>query len=327
MLLAAGLTPGLARAQPACLPLSLFPQKEDDLVPALDLGLVANVPTLCARRRDESAGLLGCWTIDAKTGALSVSTATNLPGQSQRGKTDPSGCIEGYCTAPKAAADELLLWAVSTDGAHAVILREQALHVFDGKAKTQTGVIPLSDSAAPDTSNVSNMPVRILYVADTIYVVGSDAGPFIGVWPFRQDGKRMGFVTEKQSEQAYSVYLGTANVLDDTRVALANAGLRSMLVLSPGAGQRQEITRNVGRAPCTKQEMENVGFGDLDRLSAGCRKTVAARFEPYFDLAPIRLPSGHFLAALSGKGRGSLAILDGRTLTERQRLKLRRCTR
>jgi hypothetical protein len=341
LLFAALQAPVPARAEPACLPLSLFPQEQGDGKQVLDLGLIANVPTLCAYSNWLHTGLLGCWAVDPAAATLSVSTATSLPGHSQRGKTDANGCIEGYCPAPKPDVDELLMWAVSTDGAHAAILREgtlgegdspgrrEALHVFDRRTKARTATIPLADDKAPANTNAGNSAVRFFYLGGTIYVAGSDAGPYIAVWAFEEGGRRLGMIEEasKPHGHSYSIFNGGLNVIGDSHIALVDAGLQTMLILSPAGETRQLLVRRVSRAPCTEQEMDRFNYWDYDTLSKGCRKTVARSFEPYIDLVPVRLPSGDFLAALSGGGRGTLAILDGNTLREKRRIVLPRCAK
>lgn len=328
LLLAALPAFGLARADSACLPSSLFPKDESESAPTLELGLVGGVPTLCALPTLEQAGLMGCWSVNPANGTLSRSAATTRPGISQRGKTDARGCIDGYCIVPRVPADEFLLWAASTSGTGVVIRRERALYVFDAGTKAQVRTIQLYEENAPDGTNVSNEPVRLLYVGDTIYVIGSDAGPFMAVWAFKETGERTGVVTTtgKPGSEALSVYLGAANVIDDKHVAFSDVGLRRLLILSPG-GTRQEKVRAVSTAPCTKDEMQPVDIGEIDAASKACRRTLTANLVPYFSLVPVRLPSGDFLAALAGKLRGSIAILDGTTLKEKKRFKLARCTR
>lgn len=317
---------GLAWAETACLPRVLFPKGESEPVPALELGLVAGVPTMCARRGADRAELLGCWSINPANGALSASSATSFPGHSLRGEPDAQGCIEGYCMPPPENADDPHLWATSTSGTKAVLLRERFLHVFDASSKAQTRVIALNEDNAPDGTNVSNQPVKLLYVGDTIYVVGTDAGPFKGVWSFKETGERLGIVTMtgKPGSEALSVYLGAAQVIDSGHVLLSDAGLRQVVVLTP-SGPRQDKRRAVSTAPCTKDELQIIDLGDLDPVSKACRRTAAANIQPYFDLVPVRLPSGDLLAAFAGKLRGSLAVLDGNTLREKKRLKLARC--
>lgn len=316
VLIAALLAPVAATADPVCLPKALFP-KGDAYVPTFDLGLVAGVPTLCAHADSEVGGLIGCWAIDPKTGALSASTATALPGHSQHRKTDAKGCIDGYC-APKAAAGEMLMFVTSTDGAHAAILYDVSLYVFDAKTKKQTKIIPLSDEKAPDNTNVGNSPVEVMYAGNALYVVGTDAGPYIAVWSFKDDGKRTGILD-------LSVFAGGVNVLDDTKVALADAGLQSMLVVNASDGKTTEIKRPAKSAPCKAEDMQYLG--ETSQPSKGCRKVLAKSFDPWANLDPILLPSGEYLAALAGSGRGSVAILDPVKLAQKKRFKLKRCTK
>jgi hypothetical protein len=312
------LAPAAAAADPVCLPKALFP-KGDAYVPTFDLGHVAGVPTLCAHADSEIGGLVGCWAIDPKTGALSASTATALPGHSQHRKTDAKGCIDGYC-APKAAAGEVLMFVTSTDGAHAAILRDTSLYVFDTKTKKQTKVVPLSDEKAPDNTNVGNSPVEVLYAGNALYVVGTDAGPYIAVWSFKDDGKRTGVVGG-----GISVYSGGVNVLDDTKVGLANPGLQSLMVVNAADGKATIVKRAVKSAPCKPEDMEYLG--ETDEPSKGCSKTLAKNFIPWANLDPILLPSGEYLVALAGAGRGSLAILDPVKLAGKKRFKLKRCSK
>jgi hypothetical protein len=274
----------------------------------------------------DQADLVGCWSVNPANGALSASTATSFPGHSMRGKLDAQGCIEGYCTSPTDNPDEVPLWATSTSGAKVVVLRERFLHVFDASTKAQTRVIALHEDNAQAGTNVSNQPIKLLYVGDTIYVVGTDAGPFIAVWAYKETGERLGFVTMtgKPGTEALSIYLGAAQVIDSDHVLLSDAGLRHVVVLTP-SGSRQDKRRALSTAPCTKDELQIIDLGDLDAVSKACRRTAAANIQPYFDLAPVRLPSGDLLAALAGKLRGSLAVLDGNTLKEKKRLKLARC--
>ncbi|MFT3733035.1 MAG: hypothetical protein QM780_16735 [Hyphomicrobium sp.] len=338
LLTAAGsISGGFAHAETACLPAALFPPEQEAAPPVLDLGLVAGVPTLCALNDTTTAGMTGCWTIDTATGALTTASVTALPGHSHRGKTDADGCIEGFCPAPQASPDEVLLWATSTDGTHAAILRENVLSIFDTVSKAQTVTIALSDDNAPEKTNVGNEPMEILYVGHSIFIVGADAGPFTGVWAFKDDGTRLGIIDPKAHKTTsghFSVYAGGVNVIDDNHVALADAGLQSVLIVDARDGSIEEFARPVSTAPCTPDEVnDGLDLGNIEvaepgspiGVSQACHDTIVKNFSPYFDLDPVRLPSGDFLAALSGAGRGTLATLDGKTLAEKNRLQLAKC--
>ncbi len=307
-----------------CLPKAWFSKES---APRLDLGLVAGAPVLCAHADYEHAGLLGCFGVDPKTGALSDAPASALPGHSVRGKVDAKGCLEGYCPAPKAAADELLLYATSTDGAHAVILRDSVLHVFDAKTKKQTKAIALFDDKAPGDTNVGNEPYELLYVGNAIYVAGTDAGPYQALWSYKDDGKRTGLVKDDGADPGgFSVFAGGANVLDDKHVALASAGLQELLVITSSDGVRAVTARAVKPGACKPDELAYLGEGS--DVSKACKKVLARSYQPFVDLDLVALPAGGgYLAALGGKLRGSVAILDAKTLVEAKRIKLKRCAK
>ncbi len=316
-----------AHAQPACLPLSALAKTEEPWRQPFELGFVADTPTLCLRPPRETPQDTTCWSVDPKTGALSHSSATHLPGLGRWRKADLNGCVDGLCTGPMSDAEEPVLWAASTTEPRAVIFRDTSLLVFDTASKALTATIVLIDEKTPSHTNVSNMPVRLLFQGDTIYVVGSDAGPYMAVWAFKQDGTRLGLITEsgKPDDTGLSVYNGTANMLDGTHVIAADAGLRKAVIVSTPNGARDMQTRRANDVPCTRDETSSVDIGDIDQLSRACKRAVSSRLVPYFNAVMIRLPSGELLAALSGKGRGSLAVLDRATLQEKRRLKLQRC--
>lgn len=312
-----------AAAQPACLPAAVFAADGNGRMPSLDLGFVGAVPTLCARDATDRAALIGCWTVNPARGALTAAGARALPGHGRRAVPDTAGCTEGYCVAPSA---ETRLLATSTDGAHAVVLADAALHVFDAATKARTARIPLADPAAPDHTNVSNTPIKLLYAADTIYVVGSDAGPFIGVWAFKQDGRRLGLVkiSADPASEAFNIFNGGINIVDGTDIALADAGLQTMLFVSVATSARQRLKRAVSPAPCTRKHMQSFAEGDLS-LPPACRNAIRARFEPYLAMSALRLANGDVLTTLTGPAHGQLALLAGRTLAERKRIQLLRC--
>jgi hypothetical protein len=213
------------------------------------------------------------------------------------------------------------------DGTRAVILRGETLHIFDNAKKEQIGTVKIRSNDLPDNFSVGNEPVNLLYIGGTIYVVGSDAGPYIAVWAFTDDGQAQGVITKGGLSGTFSVYNGAVNIIDAAHIALADAGLQTMLILSAANGAKQTnkwITRPAGAA-CTAADMDLVNFEDASKVSQGCAKAVAKDFDPYFGFSPVRLPSGDFLAALGGKSVGSVAVLDGETLAEKRRFKLPRC--
>ncbi len=303
-----------------CLPRALFPKGAD--VPKLDLGLVAGAPVLCAYD-EPKPGVIGCWGVDSTTGALSVVSTTALPGHGLLGAVDAKGCIDGYCLLPKPDVGQVLRHATSTDGAHEVVLRDGALHVFDAKTKKAVKRIELSDNGAPEDGSLMAPPSELFYVGNTIYVRGSDLF-YEPLWSFQDDGKRTALIKREPADAlGFSVFGGGVNVLDDKRVVLADAGLQHLLVVAAADGARAMTTRPVKPGPCKPQDLALLA--DAPETGKGCRKILNRSFMPFVGLDPILLPSGDYFAALGGKNRGSVAILDGKQLTEKKRIKLKVC--
>lgn len=322
---------GQAVAQGNCLPSATFRPPDEYYGPALELGLVGGSVTLCARKKPDAPRGVGCWTVNPATGALTASAATSLPGRSQRTAADTAGCVAGYCPTPRAEAGEPYLWATSTNGARAVVLSRGGAQVFDATSKTRLRTIWLNggDEDVPRHTIVTNTPIRLLYLDDTIHIVGMDAGPFAAVWSFRDSGARLGRVTTdgRPDGEAIDVYRGGTGIIDGGHVAVADAALRRLVILD-AAGRRTTIVRQVSRAPCGALDLEDAIIADdTKRASAACRRIIATRFAPYYDVELVRLPSGAFLAALTGKHAGEIAVLDKATLREVRRLKLARCAR
>jgi hypothetical protein len=317
------LVPALASAQSVCLPKSVVQKDADGRLPTLDLRGGAT-PTFCASNPGDPPSTLGCWTIAGTKGALTRSSATSLRGQSIAAVPDASGCIDGYCAPLLYSPASVRLVAASADSAHVVVQDEKSLHVFDEATKARIASIALSDETAPPESNVTNQPVRLLFVAGIIYVAGSDAGPFIAVWRFRTDGTRLGRINRPGSAEAFNVFAGAVTIFDDKHIALTDAGLRHMALIPRAGGGGRLVTRVVRHAPCTRLQMETMSEGDLN-LSGACRKVVRLNFEPFFGAPLVGLPSRDVLALLSGPQQGRIAILRGGDLTEIRRATLRIC--
>lgn len=322
---------GQAFAQGNCLPRAAFQPPDEVYGPAFELGLVGGAVTLCVRKKPDAPRGAGCWTVEPTTGALTASTATALTGRSQRTAADAAGCVSGYCPSPNVEAGETLMWATSTNSIRAVVLSRGGAQVFDATSKTLLRTIRLNGGGedVPRHTIVTNAPIRLLYIDDTIHVVGMDAGPFAAVWSFRDSGARLGVVTVdgRTDSEPIDVYRGGTAIIDGGHVALADTALRRLVILD-AAGKRTTIDRQVNHAPCTEQDLgEAFHTDDTRRMSAACRQIIATRFAPYYDAELVRLPSGAFLAALAGKHAGEIAVLDKTTLREVKRLKLTRCAR
>jgi hypothetical protein len=314
----------LVAAQPACLPKSGFVKSGSEL-PVVDLGYVGDLLTLCAYTTTLDPGadkFLGCWTVNPTTAALGASDARTIPGRGRRADLDAQNCINGYCIAAIPPDEHRPFFATSTDGAHAAILTEHLLTTFATSTKAKVAEIELIKSDAPDETNVSNVPWGLLYNGDTLFVIGADAGPFVGVWAFKEDGSRAGRVGT--GEDYLNVFKGGYGILGRDKIALADAGLQNLTTVTGANVAKQSTKRATGYAPCTKDQFEQWTEGD-ESQTGRCKRALDAKYEPYVDISPVQLPSGEIITALSGPARGYLAVLNPAGLTETHRLKLARC--
>jgi hypothetical protein len=315
----------MAAAQPACLPSSVFAKAADEESATLDLGYIDNVLTLCAYKKESGPNMdkrLGCWTVNPNTAALGASAATAIPGRGRRAELDAQGCVNGYCIAPMAPDDNRPFFATSTDGVHAAVMTDHLLTIFATNTKAKTTEIELVKADAPEATNISNQPWGLLYNGDTLFVIGSDAGPFIGVWVFKEDGSRAGRVGSE--EYPLNIFNGGYGILGRDKVAFADVGLHALTTVTGANVARQRTKRNASYAPCTSDRFEEWANGDSNQTRA-CRRVLDARFEPYVDISPVELPSGELITALRGPAQGYIAVLNPAGLTEKRRLKLARC--
>jgi hypothetical protein len=315
----------LVAAQPACLPKSVFAKNANQELPVIVLGYIDNVLTLCAQETApdyKSDKLLGCWAVDAKNGALGESPASAIPGRGRRTELDAQNCISGYCIAPIAPDDSRPFFAASTNGAHAAILTGSLLYIFATNTKAKVAEIDLFKQDAPEETIVGNMPWGLLYNGDTLFVIGTDAGPFTGVWVFKEDGSRVGQI--RTDADNLNIYRGGFGILGRDKVALADAGLQNMIVITGANAARKSTKRTTGYAPCTTDQFEQWTRGE-DTGKGACKRVLAANYAPYVDISPVQLPSGDFTTTLSGPAQGYLTVLNPVGLTEKHRLKLARC--
>lgn len=324
LLSAFAMTPAAAGSD--CLPRALFDRPGESEQPVLALGEAAGQPHLCAFRSALDRHILGCWRIDPTSGRLSPPLARVLAGTAERVVPDANGCAAGYCASVAPDPEQRWMLATSTAGTHVALLAGTHVDVFEAATRRRTASIRLFDTSAPEHTVVGNAPVNLLFAGATLLVVGSDAGPFIGVWAFDIAGRRLGRLTRPGAPagSAFNITYGGISILDAHHVALADAGLQHLLILPVGPGSARMVKRSVSQTPCRLRHMESMALGDLDQPRA-CRETLRLRFEPYFEATPWRRGDGDVLVALNGPALGELATLDGRNLAEKSRIALRRC--
>jgi hypothetical protein len=315
----------LAAAQPACLPKPVFVKNGNQELPVIDLDTADGVLTLCAYETAldyKVDKLLGCWTVDATTAALGASAAKTIPGRGRRTNLDAQNCIDGYCIAPIPPEDHRPFFATSTDGAHAAIMTERLLYIFATNTKAKVAEIELVKQDAADDTSVGNEPWGLLYSGDTLFVIGTDAGPFTGVWVFKQDGSRVGRIST--DEDVLNIFNGGYGILGRDKVALVDAGLQNMTIVTGANTAKQSTKRTTSYAPCTKDQFEQWTRSE-DIKSGACKRTLDAKYAPYVNMSPVQLPSGDIITPLSGPAQGAMAVLNPAGLTETRRLKLARC--
>ncbi len=326
----------LAATQPACLPKSVFVKNQDGEFPIMDLGYANNVLTLCAYEKASFAdGIggpdkrLGCWTVDPATGALGASAATAIPGRGRRVALDAKSCIDGYCVPPIKSDRPGPFFATSTDGAHAAVLSEgpddegSVIYIFETGTKKKTAEIPLYKPDAPEVTNVANAPWGLLYNGDTLFVIGSDAGPAIYATAFKQSGERAGAVF---GDDIYlNLFKGGYGILERDKVVFADAGLQNLTTVTGANIEKQSSRRAVSYAPCKKSQFEDDWMLGDDSQTGACKRALDAKYNPYVDMSPALLPTGDIVATLSGPAQGNLVVLNRAGLTEVRRVKLARC--
>ena len=261
----------LAAAQPVCLPASVFVKNANKEFPVIDLGYIDNVLTLCAYQRALDPNvhkLLGCWTVNSTTAALGASAATAIPGRGRHTDLDGQNCINGYCIAPISADDNRPFFAASTDGAHAAIMTEHLLYIFATSTKAKVAEIELIKQGAPDGTNISNMPWGLLYSGD---VFGQDAGPFTGAWVFKEDGSRAGIVGD--DADTLNIFKGGYGILGGDKVALADAGLQNMTIVTGANAAKQATKRITSYAPCTKDQFDQWTRSTVRRYHHDVKRT------------------------------------------------------
>jgi hypothetical protein len=268
--------------------------------------------------------LLGCWTVDPATGVLGTSTAKAIPGKGRRTGLDAQSCINNFCIAPipQTRDDPRPFFVTSTNGAHAAILTEHLLYIFATSNKAKVGEIELMKPGTSDDTNEGNVPWGLLYNGDTLLVIGNTAGPFTDALAFKEDGSRLGRITADASD--LNIFKGGYGILSRDKLALADAGLQSMTIVTGANAAKQSTKRIASYAPCTKQQFEQWSEGDDSQVGA-CKRVLDAKYAPYVDMSPVQLPSGDIITALSGPAQGYVAILNPVDLTEKRRFKLARC--
>ncbi|MGN6105984.1 MAG: hypothetical protein ACTHU0_12830 [Kofleriaceae bacterium] len=294
-----------------CLPASL---KEKD-AGQLSLGAVGDDAVLCL-------GEIACWKVDLGSGSLTYQAFSPLPGRSWGGDIHDR-CSRGYCL-PKDAAigdtDHLPL-VRSPDGAKVAMLAGDNVYIFDAGTKAREGNFSIRGE-----KGVTNDPIRLYWVGDTIFVEGQDQGPYAAIFAFKADGTAVGPLEAMGAKNAapLSIHGGSFVVLDPKRVAVSERGFSTVTTYEIASGKRAKLVRKLPKAPCKNDEIERYWVDSASGLPAKCKDHLDKTFGHLVGADAVA-GGKSLLVLLRGARTGELAVLDAKSLSEKKSIKLPWC--
>jgi hypothetical protein len=261
--------------------------------------------------------VFGCWNVDAK-GALSARPPTPVPGTTTAPAPGTS-CLQGLCWPAPANPEDAptnVRVAVHLDGKRAAVLAGERVHLFDVPGKKLTKTFPLrrkDDTVGKD--EITNGPVDLWFIGETVFVLGHDAGPAAALFPYSVAGRAIG-------PMLWGMYLGGA-AIDEDKLVYSEDELVKLHVLDGRGKIVRSVTRKLPRSPC-KPEDTDPDFMVPEDYRPGADKCVDYRvkhFVPYRNAQIVTSGTGYV-----GLAGGELFTLDAR-LAETSRVKLARCKR
>ena len=303
-----------------CLPLKL----KEEGAPELQLAAVGTDAIVCAvdKDKDRLLGPVGCWKVDLASGNLAYQDPAPLPGGNVDVKLDDR-CARGFCLPKEAkvagAGPAHLSW--NLDGTKVAVLVGDDVHVFDAASKAHE----TSFSVRGD-KGLTNDPVAVHFVGDTIFVEGADQGPYSAVWVFKAaDGSPVGPVNALggKDEKPVSTYHGSFSVLDKTHVGLAAQGMETLTIYEVDSGKRTKLVRKVGKVACKPDELDAF-WHDGDKVTDKCKDSVM-KTSGHLMGATAVMGSKSLLVLLRNDRLGELAVMDAKTLAEKKAIKMPWC--
>lgn len=314
--------------------------------------LVGKDNTTCLQTEIKSADYADLWIAMIGDNAILCLTATSLNSRnpltcwgvelagSRRGmlasglRSPPPGrwisvefydhCTRGYCLPAGigAPADRQALMVMNLDASKVAVLASDTVHIYDAASRAHES----SFSIRGDKGVTSN-PIGMYWNGDAIFVEASN-GTTTPIWVFKADGTPLGpiMAAEGPGNTVPSTRNGSFMMLDRSRVAISEQGLSSLTIYEIATGKRTKVVRKVPPSPCKNPE-------EID----GFMRDPSKRFEPtkcesflskhYAHLINADAVSwnGSLLVALRGPRLGELAVLDAKTLAERQTISLPWC--
>lgn len=287
----------------------------------LSLGSVGGAPVACVF---DDKRVVACWDVDIKNHALHARAAAPLPGHSYRVPV-VGGCAAGWCGLDVDTGDAgdppTAVVATSTDGAHVAVgitvgdFAQRTISIYDASTRKRVRTF---------TPSISNILVDLCYVDDRVFVIGSDAGPFVGVWSARDDGSETHFIEDAHGTM-FNISLGGIRVLDEHRVALTDMSSEMMAIVTARSGDRVDVALPPRlRRGCSAGDLESLEEFN-EPVGAACKQYLRREVIPYLGAPMIAQGDGTIVVALHDDALGQLAILDARTMREKKRVRLPIC--
>lgn len=297
-----------------CLPTTL----KEEGAPRLELAGVGADAILCAIDTDASrlAGPVGCWKVDLKNmkdGAVPIvyQDPTPLPGHSLQVSLD-EGCARGFCLPKEAktsAKTAYMSW--NLDRSKVAVLVGDDVHLFDAASKSHE-----SSFSVRGDKGLSNDPIAVYFVGDSVFVEGADQGSYSAVWVFKSDGTQVGVINGLggKDEKPVSTYHGSFSVLDPSHVALADHGMETLTTYEISSGKRTKSVRKLPKLACKPDEVDAF-WHDGDKVTDKCKDAIL-KASGYLMGATAVMGSKNLLVVLKNERLGELGIVDPKSLAE-----------
>lgn len=307
-----------------CLPVKL----KEDGAPELQLAADGTDAIVCAvdKDKDRLLGPVGCWKVDLASGSLEYLDpgSTVLPGMNIDVKLHDH-CARGFCLPKEAkvagAGPAHMSWNI--DKSKVAVLVGDDVHIFDAKSDPPSHQTSFS---VRGDKGLTNDPVAVHFVGDTVFVEGADQGPYSAVWAFKAaDGTAVGPINGLggKEEKPVSTWHGSFSVLDKNHVGLAAQGMETLTIYEVDSGKRTKLVRKLAKVSCKPDELDAF-WHDGDKVTDKCKDSVM-KASGHLMGANAVMGSKSLLVLLRNERLGELGVLDAKTLAEKKAIKMPWC--
>src|SRR6185436_18139220 len=239
--------------------------------PRLELAAINGEAVICAvdHERDRLLGVIACWKVEVTSGDLEYTKPVPIPSRGYPVKLEDR-CARGYCLPKDAKADAKIAHMVwSPDASKVAVNVGDEIYLFDAASKARE-----SNFSIRGDKGVSSDPIQLYWVADSIFVEGSDGAATSPVWVFKAaDGTQMGALEAiGKAGKPLSTHGGSFVILDENRVAISEQGFSSLITYEVASGKRAKVVRKLPKTPCKAEETDAYWTDSLDKVSAKCKE-------------------------------------------------------